>query len=97
MGPSFSRRSQFRAFVECTGQLATHEVTSDHYLNPSFAGQPCYAKDSAMTLYLCDYCLAFWCRCHERHRASAWQVAVLLRSLRERKRERKDIPAEPVA
>jgi hypothetical protein len=100
MGSSLSRRSQFRAFVECTGHLATHEVNSDRYLNPSFAGQPCYAKDSA-SLYLCDYCLAFWCRCQEHHHISAWQMAVLLRNLRERKRQRKKrsskVPTKPVA
>jgi len=83
-----SRRSQFRAFVECTGQLATHEVNSNRYLNPSFARQPCYAKHNA-SLYLCDHCLAFWCRCQEHHRLSAWQMALILRNLRERKRKRK--------
>ena len=94
MAPLSFRGSQFRAFVECAGQQATHEVRADRYLNPSFAGEPCYAKHRSR-LYLCDYCLAFWCRCQQ-HRVSAWQVAVFLRNLVERKRQRSKLPAAPV-
>ena len=91
-----SGRSQFRAFVECTGQPATHEVDSNRYLNPSFTKQTCSAKHHS-SFHLCDYCLAFWSRCQERHSVSAWQTAVFLRNLRDRKRRWRKLHATRAA
>jgi hypothetical protein len=83
MGVYISRspsHSKFRAFIECSGRLATHCVSAERHAVLATADTPCYTKQDS-DLLLCETCLGFWQERQKSQSQTNWELARFFRDM----------------